>query len=795
MSSTLPTLTGSAIAHYRVEAEIGRGGMGVVYRARDTRLQRDVAIKALSLARASHEEHRARILAEARAASALNHPGIMTIYEVLEHGEQLVIVMELLSGRALRQVITESPLEPRALAAIGAIVAEALAVAHERGVVHGDVKPENIFVRADGCAKLLDFGVARTVAEQTLTMSRLSAPAVTTPGSGGGTLAYMAPEQLRGEATDQRSDLFSLGVVLYEAAAGSRPFPGPSAAAVMQQILTEAPAPLAVFGRQTPAELSRIVHKLLEKQPGSRYQSSRELAVDLRNLERDLTLGVALPAAIAGKRSVAVLPFKLLTPNPEDDFLSVALADAVINHLSAGGKLLVRSANTVLRYANQSVDPLLAARELNVQTIVEGSIQRQERWLRVHVQAWNAADGSAMMSSRFEAESTELFQLQDEIAQSLAEVFRMQGGLEHTLARGAPAIARNIPTPPRRNPMAYELFLRAAERRSRVTRWEARLRIEMLEEATRLDPKFADAWARLAESCMQMALHFEPAPKWLRRAEAAIRRALAIDANNAEAYCARGQLLWTAAKKYQNRAALRLLRRSLELNPGNELTLRLAGAIEYHIGLHGEAQEKVAQAAIISPEDPWVLVTQGHVAMSEGHWDQAQAYYSKGLSVDPSNLFAHLFLPSAHIYQGKFAEAEAAVHAAGRVAPDDAVVLSCEAQLRALEGNRRRALALLARAQRVGKSLLHTHHAYHNAAGAYTLLDMPDKAVALLKKAAVTGLPNYPLFRDDPHLQGLQEYEPYQQFMNKLRREWESYRREFGSSDLPQRTQGSQGIK
>ena len=324
-------MIGRSLSHYRIEAELGRGGMGVVYRAFDERLRRPVALKVLAEEIAARADRRVRLLAEARAASPLNHPGIATIYDVGEEGDQLFLVMELVTGKTLRELLRQG-IEPLTQVRIGAQMAEALVAAHAHGVQHGDIKPENVVVQADGRIKLLDFGVARQLAAETATLTRTGTPhAWLRDSEVAGTLAYMAPEQLRGEGADHRADLWSLGVVLFELAAGHRPFPGPTASALMTQILNDPPPRLGF--ECSPAELARCVHKLLEKEPERRYQSARELHVDLSNLLRDLELGPRLPAAAAGKRAVAVLPFKVLSASAEDEYLSVALADAVISHL------------------------------------------------------------------------------------------------------------------------------------------------------------------------------------------------------------------------------------------------------------------------------------------------------------------------------------------------------------------------------------------------------------------------------------------------------------------------------
>ncbi|MGH9775677.1 MAG: protein kinase domain-containing protein [Candidatus Acidiferrales bacterium] len=767
-------MIGKTISHYRIEEELGRGGMGVVYRARDERLRRAVAIKLLTEELVSHAERRERLLGEARAAAALNHPGIATIYEVGEEGELIFIVMEMVAGRTLREILAAGPMEPKALARLGGMVAEALEAAHTRGVVHGDVKPENIVVQADGGVKLLDFGVARHKAEENLTLTRsLEATAAAVPDSRiAGTLAYMSPEQLRGEELDGRSDVYSTGVVLYELTSGRRPFLGPTATALIAQILSEPAARLDGVNSIVPVELARIVQKLLEKKRELRYASARELRVDLANLARELEFGATLPAAVAGKRTVAVLPFKLLTPNPEDEYLGVALADAVINQLSASGELLVRPTSTVQRYAKQSVDPLVAARELNVQVVVDGSIQKFGPKLRVHVQAWNAAGGTSLFSAKHDAEIADLFVLQDEIAEGLARSF----GVKES------ARPETKPEPPTRNAMAYELFLRAVERLSRVNRWDTRTAIEMLESATKLDPNFANAWARLADACVFMGGTFEPVPKWFEKAEKAIRRALALDSENAEAHCARGRVLWTPLKGFRNRDALRALNHSLDLSPGCHPALVWKCLILLHVGLLEEAKEGLLEALASHPDDGFTLTFLAQALMLQGHHEESEDFLARALTLDPANLWANLFAPMNLLYTKSPEGAAERIRSAQQIVPGDGFLTSWEALLWAKRGEFRKAETVVRRALKSGKTVLHTHHMLHTAAAVYATIGKPAPAVALLRKASATGLPNYPVFRDDPHFQTLRNNAQYVKLLGELRRDWEKYRREFSNS-------------
>jgi serine/threonine protein kinase/tetratricopeptide (TPR) repeat protein len=766
-------MIGQTISHYRISAELGRGGMGVVYRAHDERLVRSVAIKILSDASSGSAETRSRMLAEARAASSLHHPGITTIYEVGEDGDSIFLVMELIEGRTLRSMLYDGPLDPKRIVEIGAQLAEALDAAHSRGVFHGDIKPENIVVQADGRAKLLDFGVARHGVEDTITKtvsSRLETDV--TPGIQG-TIAYLAPEQVRCEPADARADLYSLGIVFYELASGRRPFAAASLGALISQIISGSTPRLNDAAPSAPPGLCGIVEKLLEKEPARRFQTARDLQRELTNVSRELELGAFLPAALAGQRSVAVLPFKLLTPNPNDEYLSMALADAVINHLSASGELMVRPGQSVSRYAQRETDPLSAARDLNVHIVVDGSIQKVGTKLRVHVRAWSAADGSVLLSAKHDAEAADLFHLQDSITEGIGKSL----GLKHQQNDDQPA------GPPTKNPIAYELYLRAADRLFRLNSWDNRAAIDMLENATKLDPEFAAAWARLAEALMLVGTTSNASPHWVRDAEKALRKAIALDPDNAEAHCAKGRILWSPARKFQNGLALRALARALRLNPGCHPARVWQALIFNHIGMLKEAKEGLLIALAARPDDAFTNVFLGHTALSMWNFEEAEECLQRALRHDPVNIWANVFQPTVFIYSGKLNDAESRIQAAQNALPDDPWLHSCEALLWALRGERTKAahfvyIALHGKT----KPLLHTHHMWHTAAAALALLGKPAPAIELLEKAGGFGLPNYELFRDDKFLKTLKGKQRYARLLAKLKREGEGYRREFASA-------------
>jgi serine/threonine-protein kinase len=765
-------MLGTTISHYALEMELGRGGMGVVYRAKDLRLERTVALKLLSEEYAKRPDQRRMILTEARIAAALNHPGVTTIYEVGEHEGQLFIAMELVSGKTMRALLRDGAFEPRRLIRFGVQIAEALEAVHSCGVRHGDVKPDNIVVQADDRIKLLDFGIASRVAEAELTATGNTTDYWAADGRTAGTLAYMAPELLLGQRCDGRADLFAIGVVLYELATLSRPFTGTVPAQLIAQILDDKIEPSEIVAQKLPTGLEAIIFRLLRKVPEERYSTARDLRLDLLNLLRELEMDDSAQVGIGGKRTVAVLPFRLLTPSAEDQYLGVALADAVIHALGSGGDVLVRPTSAVERYAKQTVEPLRAARELNVQIITEGSIQKSGTRLRVHIQAWNVIEGTTLYSAKHDAEIHELFSLQDELSSKLAAAFGLKQ--PHEKDRAA--------KPPTDNPHAYELFLRAADRVVRLNRWDTRTAIEMLERAVQLDPDFPDAWARLAEACVLIGTTQEPSPRWLKRASEAIRKALALDRHNAEAHCARGRLLWTPAQNFRNRPALRALREALHINPGCHAARIWQCLILLHLGLHDEARAGLMEALAAQPDDAFTLVFIGQTAMYRCDYAEAREYNARALSLDPAHIWANGFSPNVALYEGKLSEAEEKIRMARHVLADDPWLVSCEALLWAQRGERKKAEALARKSLRPVKAFLHTHHLWHTAATAYALIDQPSKAVALLSRAGAQGLPNYPAFRDDPLLRSLHEQKAFLGLLAKLKREWESYRREFGHS-------------
>jgi TolB-like protein/Tfp pilus assembly protein PilF len=512
----------------------------------------------------------------------------------------------------------------------------------------------------------------------------------------------------------------------------------------------------------------RMIQRLLEKEPAAHSQSARDGQMDLTNLAREPELGPALPAAIVGKRTVAVLPLKLLTPGSGDEFLSVALADAIINHLNASGDVLVRPIAMVQRYAREATEPLRAARELNVQVLVHGNIQKVGQKLRVYLQAVDAITGSTLLAAKHDAEMVDLFALQDAIGVSVAKAL----DLDSVRRRG---IVEDRPTG---NRMAYELFLRAADKLSRLNQWDTRAAIDMLDSAVQLDRRFAAAWARMAEAHLLMAFTFREGSRAIAAAERAARQALALDPSNSVAQCSHGLVLWSPARGFQNKAALRALSIALKLNPGN-LTARLWQCLIFlHVGLFAAAEEGLKTALAVRPDDATTVFFLGQSAMYRHHYAEADEYHARALAIDAAHTWTHVFYPVIPLYRGALEDAERKLASAREVQGDDPWLTSCEALLWAKRGDAAKAEQLLASALR-GKPLFHTHHMWHTAAATYAVLGKAHRAVSLLERAAAFGLPNYTLFRDDPHFRPLHELPRFQKLLARLKRDSCSFMTDF----------------
>ena len=586
-----PGLSGKTISHYRILEKLGSGGMGVVYKAEDTKLPRYVALKFLPEESSRDRQALERFDREARATAALNHPHICTIYEVGEHEGHPFIAMELLEGRTLKHHIAEKPPEIADFLNLAIQMADALDAAHSKGIVHRDIKPANVFVTVREQAKILDFGLAKITKGADLGVSGQSE---TVAGLVRGTLPYMSPEQLQGRPVDHRTDLFSLGVVMYEMATGQRPFHGETSFDLTSSILRDSPRPLAEHRADLPAALDRILQRCLAKDPNGRYPSARELREALERLRREMTSGsqsVSVSAAPPDK-SIAVLPFTNLTMDPENEFFADGITEEIINVLGRIEHLHVAARTSAFTFKGKHADLRVIGERLNVKTILEGSVRRAGNRIRITAQLINVADGYHLWSERYDREMKDIFEIQDEIARAIAERLKV------TLAEGGQEPLVKAAT---KDLEAYQLYLKG---RALLYRRGGSVphAVECFERAVGLDSEYALAWAGLADSYTVLGYYgFAPPEACMPKATEAARRAVALDPTLAETHTALAITKLLAA--WDKAQAEREFLRALELNP-KYLQARDWYAF-FHLQLAvGRLEEGVAQARLARESDP-----------------------------------------------------------------------------------------------------------------------------------------------------------------------------------------------
>ncbi|MGH9686747.1 MAG: protein kinase domain-containing protein [Candidatus Acidiferrales bacterium] len=768
-----PLPPGALLGPYRIEARIGAGGMGEVFRATDTRLRRTVAVKLLPRGRSDPADGQ-RLLKEARAASALNHPNIVSIHDISSHQGKDFLVMEYVEGRTLKELIAEKTLLLSQVLDFGAQIASALDAAHEAGIVHRDIKPTNVVVRPNQQIKVLDFGLAKmTVAY--FHQQKQASPDLTDAGTIVGTVNYMSPEQTRGEAVDPRSDIFSLGCVLYEAATGRLPFTGRSILEIMHEIATAVPPPPSRVQQGLPAAFDRLVTKCLEKEPAQRFARASEVSQAIKSFSLpDKAASLQLGGS---RRTVAVVPLQFRNAVSEDRFLSVALADAIANRLGSGPALVVRPISSLMKYAGKNTDWTRIARELNVDLVVEGSIQKMGHRVRVLVQVWQFHDERALHAAKLDGDMGDLFTLQDHLADSVFDSLAPRAP-DHT-----PRSARITP-PSTRHPLAFELYMRAVDQAIAFNKFELTAAVEMLERALDIDPNFADAWGMLSTVCYHMGAHLDPDPKWFDQSERAIARTLELDPVNCDALCARGMIQWSPSRGFQFRPALRALNAALKINPSRHSARAHRGALLFHMGFHEAALEDYDEAIIANPQFALSFAGRSHTALYMGDYSKACQVVDEALALQPALIHANIISPLPWIYTGELKTARERLKIARQMFPDEPQMDCMESMILAREGDFRRAEQITDLAVAFRRSLIHAHHSWHCAAGVYAMCGKPEKALAELKRCAEGGLPNHRAFEKDPHLKTLHSHLEFIELIRHLRHDYEVFRQDFELSEV-----------
>src|SRR5438128_7450291 len=700
-SESANTLVGKLIGHYRIESLIGVGGMGEVYLARDERLGRKAALKLLPENLTTDEAQLGRFKNEARSASALNHPNILTVYEIGTEGNRQFIATEFIEGITLRASIACGRINPHAALEIAVQVASALAAAHEAGVVHRDIKPENIMLRPDGYVKVLDFGIAK-LTEQRLTSDdhtvETTAALQTRPGLVLGTAHYMSPEQARGQKVDARTDIWSLGVVLYELVGGSPPSHGETPSECIASILTTEPPPLSGVLTDVPLKLNSILQKPSRKPSDERYQTTQEMLADLRilkdELEADsslpqtkaraesivskikrhkrgvlLTLAVALlttvavvysfffvaPAPLQNEKSIAVLPFENLSEEKSNAYFADGIQDEILTRLSKIADLKVISRTSTQRYKKKSQKLSEIANQLGVANLLEGSVQKTNDQVRVNVQLIRAANDSHLWAETFDRRLTDIFSVESEVAKAIADKLRakLTGQEEQVIA------ARSTD-----NPKAYDAYLRGLAYTLKTGNSPANTLAAQkhLREAVRLDPKFALSWALLSyvDALGYLTLTLQPTVALREETRQAAETAFSLQPNLGEAVLAKGYYHYACLKDYDT-------------------------AVRYF-----------EQARQFLPNSSTIPQSLAYVARRRGQWDRSESYFKEAERLDPRNVNLLTSHAASSIVLRRFPEALRKLDHVLDITPDDVDTLAQQAAIAQAEGNLPRASALLA---------------------------------------------------------------------------------------------------
>ncbi|MEW6734326.1 MAG: protein kinase [Acidobacteriota bacterium] len=837
-------MIGTQISHYKILKKLGEGGQGEVYQAEDLSLRRTVAIKFLPAELVSDEKSRKRFLREAQLASALDHPNICTIYEINETNGLHYIVMQYLEGKRLKQLVRGRALELESALSIAVQIADALAAAHARGVIHRDIKATNVIVNDRGQAKILDFGLAKA----TTNIGDRTVMDLTQQGVPFGTAGYMSPEQARGAQIDHRTDIFSLGVVLYEMVVGRLPFTGKSSVEIMHAVLHNQPVPITEINPSLPMQLQQVIDRAMAKEMNQRYQTIREFYNELKKLNRDIqlkagkfyetnTLVAPKPkrsswlregmmswfykrlrpresshpsqsfeptptpteqptgspekarstveepvvdsnpsvwkttGTIDKKRTVAILPFKNLSGDNENDFYSFSLADSVITELASLKSLVVRPSSYIARYRNQEINPQLVGKELAVDAVLVSTYLKSGNRFRVMPQLVDIGSGEIIWSDKIDVDYEDIITIQDKIAHHIVRGLCIN--ISDTEQGNLNKVATN-------NAEAYELYLRGRNTYYKfatqtLNKQDIDTAIELFQKAIVLDDRFALAHSGLGMCYINYVLKTLGGASYYELAEEELNRALELDPRLVEPQL--GMVYVSLLKGHKSRAREQV--RTLLRTAGNDSSVHFTAATLYRLdGLYKQALSEYSQLLRMNPNDiVMVSYNRARVFMYQKQFDQAIAELEAGLALEPGHGLARAFLGQIYYHCGDRKLAIQLLNEAFEKSPMMHGMKPILAACYSAEGEHERARALIT--PQVIDAASADHDVSYWLASVYALEGEKEKAIKWLRKAIELGNENYPWFAVDSNWDKMRGYPDYVEIMENLRIGWEQLCAEF----------------
>ena len=755
-------MIGQTISHYRILEQLGAGGMGIVYKAHDSRLDRALALKLLPEKLAQQPQVLERFRREARAASALNHPGICTIYDVGEQDGRAFIAMEFIDGETLRSHIHGKALPLEEILTLGIQIAEALDAAHAEGIIHRDIKPANIFVTKRGQAKVLDFGLAKLtpkgITSSDADFGGQSPDPSSIVGIISGTPSYMSPEQVRGDDLDRRTDIFSLGLVLYEMATGRQAFGGGTGGTIIEAVLTRPPVSVRSINPDIPLRLEGIIDQALHKDRSQRYQHAADMLADLQQLKRDTDSGRTdrggdaeplltsntSPFSTSGKRrsrtltaqtgavrpervskaigSLAVLPFENVSRDPENEYLSDGIAGSLINTLATVPRLRVMAQSTVLRFKGRETDPRAVGRELNVRAVLTGRMMQSGGSLRIGTELVDVATGARLWGAQFDRKPGDIFVIQDEISSEISGKLR----LHLTRAEKKRLVRRHT-----EDAEAYRLYLQGRHHWNRWTEEGFYKAIRYFQQAVEKDPTYALAYTGLAESYVLLGWNSYLPPKdAFPKGKAAAMTALQFDPDLGEAHTPLAAALWLHDWQWQEAQAE--FKRSLELNPTYPTANHWHAEYAMTMGRHAEAIAKMKKSQELDPLSLIINVAIGWAYYMARRYDEAIEQLLRTVELDPNYPVTYWILGLIYRKNGRYELAITAGEKGVNLSGGSPLMRAALAHTYGESGRAKEALQVLDDLKELAKR---RYVASHFLAGIHIGLGENDRAIEYLEKS------------------------------------------------------------